>query len=74
MYDKLKGLMKENHITQAELAEILNMTVSTLNFKLNGKSDFTLKQGKKISELFGKPIDEIFFTCEISKMKINVSA
>lgn len=46
MYDKLKGLMKENHITQVELAQILNMTVSTLNFKLNGKSDFTIKEGK----------------------------
>ncbi len=73
MYDKLKGLMKENHITQNELAEILGMTVSTLNFKLNGKSDFTIREGKKISELFDKPIDEIFFTFEISKMKINTS-
>lgn len=74
MYDKLKGLMKENHITQTELAEVLNITVSTLNFKLNGKSDFTIKEAKKISQLFDKPIDEIFFTCEISNMKINVSA
>jgi len=71
MYNKLKGLMTEKNITQQELAEILEMSISTLNFKINGKSDFTIKEAKKVSKFFDKPIEEIFYNDEINKMKTN---
>ena len=61
MYNKLKGLMAENNITQKDLAEELELNPSTLNFKINGKNEFTLTEAKKISGLFKKPIEEIFF-------------
>ena len=60
MYNKLKGLMTEKDVTQQELAKKLKMSVSTLNFKINGKSDFTIKEARKISLLLEKPMEEIF--------------
>lgn len=74
MYDKLKGLMRETNITQTELAQLLNMSVTTLNHKINGKSDFTIKEGIIIAQLFNKQLDEIFFTKQISKLKIKAYA
>lgn len=60
MYCKLKGLMTENNITQVQLAKLLSISVSTLNQKLNGKSDFTIQEAKKISEILNKEVDVIF--------------
>ena len=71
MYSKLKGLMVEKNITQKELAQILQMSITTLNFKINGKSDFNVKEAKKISNFFGKTIEEIFYIDEINKTKTN---
>jgi Predicted transcriptional regulators len=61
MYNKLKGLMREYHITQEKLAEKLEMSITTLNFKINGKSDFTVTEAKVISNLLKKTMDEIFY-------------
>ncbi|MCS6132106.1 helix-turn-helix domain-containing protein [Clostridium botulinum] len=62
MYSKLKGLMVENTITQQDLAKILDISISTLNFKINGKSDFTIMEAKKVSKILNKSIEEIFNT------------
>lgn len=61
MYNKLKGLMAEYHITQEKLAKKLEMSITTLNFKINGKSDFTVTEAKVISNLLKKTMDEIFY-------------
>ena len=61
MYNKLKGLMTENHITQEKLAKILEISITTLNFKINGKSDFTVTEAKIISNLLDKSIEETFY-------------
>ena len=61
MYNKLKGLMTEYHITQKKLAKKLEISITTLNFKINGKSDFTITEAKVVSNLLKKPIDEIFY-------------
>ena len=61
MYNKLKGLMVEHHITQEKLAMELEVSKTTLNFKINGKSDFTITEAKIISKLLKKPMDEIFY-------------
>ncbi|MFR5264565.1 helix-turn-helix transcriptional regulator [Clostridium sp.] len=61
MYLKLKSMMIEKEITQKKLAELLDLNVSTVNFKINGKKDFTLSEARKISSIFdNKPIEEIF--------------
>lgn len=62
MYNKLKGLMTEYHITQEILAKKLEISITTLNFKINGKSDFTVTEAKVISNLLKKPMDEVFYT------------
>lgn len=68
MYRKLKGLMTEKSVTQYELAKELEMSVTTLNFKINGKSDFSVTEAKKVSKILNKPIEEIFYTDEINKV------
>lgn len=61
MFNRLKGLMVENNITQLQMAQIIDLNPSTLNFKLNGKSEFTLSEAMKISSIFNnKSIEEIF--------------
>ncbi|MCS6110986.1 helix-turn-helix domain-containing protein [Clostridium botulinum] len=62
MYSRLKGLMVENTITQQDLAKILDISISTLNFKINGKSDFTIMEAKKVSKILNKSIEDIFNT------------
>ncbi|WP_160686219.1 helix-turn-helix transcriptional regulator [Clostridium sp. C2-6-12] len=74
MYSKLKGLMVEKRITQQELAEILKITGSALNYKINGKSDFSVTEAKLVSSFFGKTIEEIFVVDELTKMKTGKKA
>ena len=69
MYSKLKGLLVEKNVTQQELAQILKISVSTLNFKINGKSDFSVREAKMVSKFLGKTIEEIFIINEIKKVK-----
>ncbi|MVX65218.1 helix-turn-helix domain-containing protein [Clostridium chromiireducens] len=74
MYSKLKGLMVEKRVTQLELAEILKITGSALNYKINGKSDFSVTEAKLVSSFFGKTIEEIFVIDESNNMKIGKNA
>jgi transcriptional regulator with XRE-family HTH domain len=47
-------------LTQRQLAEILDISVGTVNNWENGKSEPSLSQLRKISELSGIPMDFIF--------------
>lgn len=71
MYSKLKGILVEKNITQQELAQILQISVSALNFKINGKSDFSVTEAKRVSNILGKTIEEIFIFNENNKMKTS---
>ncbi len=62
MYKRLKGIMAEKGCTQGKLAKDIGMNASTLSLKMSGKFDFTLTEAKKIAEILGKSVDEIFFT------------
>ncbi|MGL5153281.1 MAG: helix-turn-helix transcriptional regulator [Clostridium sp.] len=61
MFWKLRGAIREKNITQNQLATYLGISNSTLSLKLNGKSQFTLEEAKKISEILSKDVREIFF-------------
>lgn len=65
MYPKLKGLMAEKGITQSELAKIINVDPSTMSYKMNNKSEFTISEIKKIISYFKKTFEEIFFTNDV---------
>lgn len=47
-------------LTQRELAEKLNVSVGTVNNWENGRSEPTLSQLRKISEISGIPMDFIY--------------
>lgn len=51
--DKLKGLMKEKRVTQAELADSLGIKPCTVNQKLNGRRDMSLDEAEKIADVLG---------------------
>lgn len=69
-FDKLKGKMAEQHISQGKMARMLGITVQSFNAKLNGRSHFTLEEVVKITEILSlkDPID-IFFEPSIPKMQ-----
>lgn len=48
--------------SQSEMAELLGLSVVGYHRKENGRNPFTLEEARKISELFGLPIEIIFFT------------
>lgn len=54
-YDKLKGRMVEKNITQGIMAKKLNVSISTLNAKLNKKREFT--------------VDEVIVVCKALDIK-----
>lgn len=59
---KLKSLRAQYGDTQTDLARILQVRVSTYNFKENGKTDFTLNEAYKIAKKYNSTIEEIFFS------------
>ena len=46
-FDKLKGKMTEARISQAKMAEYLEISPQSLNSKLNGRNSFTLEAAVK---------------------------
>jgi putative transcriptional regulator len=52
-----KGWMAENNIRQSEIAELLDISLQSVNLKVNGKQDFTLMQVKKICERYNISAD-----------------
>lgn len=67
-YSKLLGKIKEQHLTQEQLAEKIGITSSTLNLKLNNKAVFTAKEIEAIRNVLGMTAHEIgaYFFCQIS--------
>lgn len=57
---KFKGYCAENKIKQTEIADLLKITVQSVNRKLNGNEPFTLEQVKIICKHFEISADEYF--------------
>lgn len=60
MQGKLILLMKENNITNKELASEIGISEKQIGLKLKGETDFKSSEMFKISEIFQKNINEIF--------------
>jgi len=60
MKNRLKVLRAERDWTQAELAEVLEVSRQTVNAIETGKYDPSLPLAFKISRLFEMPIEDIF--------------
>ncbi len=67
-YDKLKGRIKEMFDTQEKFADAINISVTTLNYKLNNKKPWS--QNDIFNSIIALKIekDEIqeYFFCKIS--------
>lgn len=48
--DKLRGALAEKRITQEMLAKKLNISLLSVNRKLNGRSPITVEEAKIITE------------------------
>ena len=71
-YAKLKGVMKENNVTQAKMAEILGISIQAFNAKINGKKGFTLAEASAMRKTLNiTNTDEIFFDDQIPNMQQN---
>lgn len=57
--ENLKALRKENGITQANLAKILNTTIKTISHWETGYTEPSLAQLMKIAEVFEITVDEL---------------
>ncbi|MCG8540440.1 MAG: helix-turn-helix domain-containing protein [Clostridia bacterium] len=57
----LKALRAKHDFTQAELAKILKISEVSYRNKENRKTQFKLQEARKISKLFAKSIEVIFF-------------
>lgn len=55
-YSELLGRMRAQKITQEELAKRIHLNPSTLNQKLNNKSEFSQSEIRSILEVLGIPI------------------
>lgn len=54
---RFKAWLVVNNVTQTELAKVLGLTIQAVNSKVNGKTNFTLKQIKKICETYDVSAD-----------------
>lgn len=57
---KFKGFCAERKIKQSEIAELLQITVQSVNRKLNGYEPFTLEQVKTLCKHYEISADEYF--------------
>ena len=56
-YNKLKGFMREKNITIKDLSCLLEISPSTVCSKINGDSDFYLREGNKIIDTYNGSYD-----------------
>lgn len=67
MYEKLRKIRKEKNIKVKEITKKLGLETEGAYYKKEtGNVSFTLEEGKKISEILELPIEDIFFTNELS--------
>jgi Helix-turn-helix. len=67
MFGNLRRIRKENNFSIAGMSDVLGFkSKSTYCKKELGKVPFSLSEAKRISDLFGKSIDDIFFANKVS--------
>ena len=73
MFPNLEAEMARSKITQLQMAEMLQVTPTTLSFKLNGKSSLSLKECVLIKQLMfpDKTLDYLFATDEQKEVSVD---
>ena len=57
---RFKSFLVARGIKQSEIADLLDLDISNVNAKINGKQDFTLEQIRTICKHYGIAADEYF--------------
>ncbi len=73
-YNRLKGRIIENCLTQRDFAKVVQIGYTSLNRKLNNHCEFTQLEIIKICDALGIPytqINEFFFAMEVQKSEQN---
>lgn len=65
-YTKFKAWMVENDVKQRDLAKILNLSISAISDRLNGKTDFTMEQVREICNYYKISSDVYFVNHRVS--------
>lgn len=66
MTKNLKILRAIKEVKQEDVANMLNITLATYCKKENGKSNFTIKEAKKLADFFNCTIEDIFFAEKVN--------
>lgn len=67
MFEKLRKVRQEKGIKAKEIAEKLGLKTEGAYYKKEtGTVPFTLEEGKVVADILQMPIEEIFFTNELS--------
>lgn len=70
-YRKLKGKIKEVFDTQDAFAKALGMSYTSLNLKVNDKSEWSSEEIVKACDLLNIPLDEAHIYFFTPKIKIS---
>lgn len=73
-FSKLRGLMREKGIRQDDLAERINISPTSLSYKLNSKVAFSPKEILKIQrvlEISDNNFKDYFFSAVVRKTEKN---
>lgn len=67
MFEKLRKLRQDKNIKAKQIAEKLGLKTEGAYYKKEtGSVPFTLEEGKIVADILQMPIEEIFFTNELS--------
>jgi transcriptional regulator with XRE-family HTH domain len=67
MFENLRKIRQEKNVKAKEIAEKIGLKTEGAYYKKEtGNVPFTLEEGKIISDMLKMPIEEIFFTNELS--------
>ena len=68
MFEKLRKVRQEINIKAKDIADKLGLKTEGAYYKKEtGSVPFTLEEGKIVADIFKMPIEEIFFTNELSQ-------
>lgn len=68
MFERLRCLRQEKGLTCEQMAEVMGLeTKAGYSKKELGRTKFTLAEAKKVSEILGYSIEEIFYANEVSQ-------
>lgn len=57
MISQIRKLMRDNHVTQRDLAHALGVSEQAVSDKFHGRTNFTLKDMRKIADAFDVSLD-----------------